>query len=454
MRKRYGYSKSFNNQTHMKYIKNLNESKNRILKDFWENISLDSLLKRGMQDDSKVLEIVKDIERNILKSWDEYSKMLTNKFDWAELESFKVNYSEFQWIEEMISDELKDAIVLAKENIEKFHKRQIPQDLEPEETSIWVFCSKKFRWIEDVWLYIPWWTAPLFSTLLMLWIPALLAWCKNIYICTPPQKDGSIAPEVLYTAQLIWIKNIFKIGGAQAIFSFAYGTNEIPRVDKIFWPWNSFVTAAKMLVSSKVAIDMPAWPSEVLVISDSKANSVFVAADLLSQAEHGPDSQVVLISDSEEKITEVLSELDTQLEKIERKEVCKKSLENSVAICTEDIDEAIRVSNIYAPEHLLLQVEEPSKYISKILNAWSVFLGKYSCESAWDYASGTNHTLPTNWYAKSYSWVSVESFGKWITFQELNKEWIKNIWKAVEIMSKAEWLQAHNYAMKVRRGSL
>lgn len=438
----------------MKYIKDLNKSKNRYFEELKKEnnleSNLDTILQRGTQDYSKTLEIVENIEKNILKSGDEYSKILTRKFDWVKLDNFKVSNKELLEAEKWVSEELKKAINVAKNNIEKFHRRQKPQNLEPEETSAWVFCSKQFRAIEKVWLYIPWGTAPLFSTLLMLWIPAILAWCKEIIICTPPQKNWNISPEILYTAQCIWIKDIYKIWGAQAIFSMAYGTQQITKVDKIFGPGNSFVTAAKMLISSKVAIDMPAGPSEVLIIADEKANAEFVAADLLSQAEHGTDSQVMLLSNTEEKIDEVLNELDIHLERLDRKNICKESLKNSVAILVGDINEAIKVSNVYAPEHLILQIEDSEKYISKIMNAGSVFLGKYSCESAGDYASWTNHTLPTSGYAKSYSGISVESFGKWITFQELTKKWIESIWSAVEIMAEAEGLQAHKNAMSVR----
>jgi len=448
----------------MKYIKNLN-NKNSPFQEFTSNFKLEDLMKRWVEYYWKVLEIVKDIEKNILESWDEYSKILTEKFDKVKIDNFKVTEEEFNIAEKKVSEKLKSAIKIAKNNIENFHKRQVPKNLEPEETCSWVTCYKQFRSIEKVWLYIPGWTAPLFSTVLMLAIPARLAWCKEIIICTPPD----IAPETLYTAKLLWIKNVYKIGWAQAIFSLAHWTKQIPKVDKIFGPWNSFVTAAKMLVSSKTAIDMPAWPSEVLVIADKQSNSSFVAADLLSQAEHWNDSQVVLLSDDEEKIREILEETEKQLnnnpsalqaspfntkERNSRKEISINALKNSFAILVNNIDEAIEVSNIYAPEHLILQVENYNSYISKITNAGSVFLWKYSCESAGDYASWTNHTLPTSWYAKSYSWVWLESFWKWLTFQELSKDWIKSIWSAVELMAEAEWLDAHKNAMSLRMESL
>ena len=441
----------------MKYIKNLNKITQEF-QEFSSDFKLEDLMKRWVEDYGKVLEIVKDIEKNILISGDEYSKTLARKFDWVEIENFKVTEEEFEEAEKQISQDLKNAINLAKNNIEKFHKRQIPDNLAPEETCDWVVCYKQFRAIEKVGLYIPGGTAPLFSTVLMLATPAKLAWCKKIVLCTPP----NTAPEILYTAKLCGVDEIYKIGGAQAIFSMAHWTKQIPKVDKIFGPWNSFVTAAKMLVSSKVAIDMPAWPSEVLVIADKFANSSFIAADLLSQAEHWTDSQVVLLSDNENKIIEVLKEIKKQLalpqsllwEEGSRTDISVSALKNSFAILVESIDEAIEISNIYAPEHLILQVKNYNNYISKITNAWSVFLWKYSCESAWDYASGTNHTLPTSGYAKSYSWVGLESFWKWITFQELSQNWIESIWKAVELMAQAEWLQAHKNAMSLRIESL
>ncbi len=400
----------------MKYIKNLNNIK-QDFQEFSSDFKLEDLMKRWVEDYSKVLEIVKDIEKNILLSGDEYSKILTKKFDKVKIDNFKVTKEEFAQAEKEVSKDLKDAIKLAKNNIEKFHKRQIPKDLTPEETTTWVTCFKQFRAIEKVWLYIPWGTAPLFSTVLMLAIPAKLSWCKKIVLTTPP----NIASEILYTAKLCWVDEVYKIGWAQAIFSMANGTEQIPKVDKIFGPWNSFVTAAKMLVSSKVAIDMPAWPSEVLVIADKFSNASFVAADLLSQAEHWVDSQVVLVSDDKDKIYEILKKTKKQLNKLERKNISVEALKNSFAVLVENIDKAIDVSNIYAPEHLILQVKDYNLYIPKIINAGSVFLWKYSCESAGDYASGTNHTLPTSGYAKSYSWVWLESFWKWITFQCLDK---------------------------------
>lgn len=433
----------------MKYIKNLNRE-NFEFKDFNDSFWLNDLIYRWRVESDDTCNIVKNIEKNILEFWDKYSKELTLKFDWVKVDNFLVEKSEIIKSEDNISNELKEAINLAYKNIYTFHERQVPTNLEFSETSKWVSCSKEFRAIEKLWLYIPWWTAPLFSTVLMLAIPAIIAWCKEIYLCTPP----NIAPEILYVAKLVGITNIYKIWWAQAIFSMAYWTEQIPKVDKIFGPWNSFVTTAKMIVSSKVAIDMPAWPSEVLVIADKYANSSFAAADLLSQAEHGTDSQVVLVSDDEDKIVDILKEVKQQLSYLDRKDIILKSLENSFSILASSIEEALFISNIYAPEHLILQINNANKYLKNIQNAGSVFIWKYSCESAGDYASWTNHTLPTSWYAKSYSWVSVESFWKWITFQELSEGWINSIWRAVEIMAESEWLFAHKNAMTLRIKSL
>ena len=433
----------------MKYIKNLNNL-DLEFKSFDKQNTVMDIASRQKANNKDIFNIVKDIENNILKYWDKYSKELTEKFDWVKIYKFLVEKEDIISAEALIDTKLKKAINIAFKNIYDFHMRQKPVDLDKKETSAWVFCYKQFRNIEKVGLYIPGGTAPLFSTVLMLWIPAIIAWCKDIYLCTPP----NISPEILYVANLIWIKYIYKIGWAQAIFSMAYGTEEIPKVDKIFWPWNSFVTTAKEIVSSRVAIDMPAWPSEVLVIADKNSNIKFVASDLLSQAEHGADSQVVLVSNSKEIISSVLVEVQYQLKSLSRKDIIEKSLENSFSILVKDTNEAIEFSNIYAPEHLILQVKDYNSYIEKITNAWSVFLWKYSCESAGDYASWTNHTLPTSFYSKSYSWVSVESFWKWITFQELTKMWIDSIWEAVEVMAEAEWLQAHKKAMSLRIKSL
>lgn len=305
--------------------------------------------------------------------------------------------------------------------------------------------------IEKVGLYIPGGTAPLFSTLLMLTIPAQLAGCKELILCTPCNKQGKVNEVVLYAAQYLGIDTIFKIGGAQAIAAMAYGTETVPQVYKIFGPGNQYVTKAKELVQAEgIAIDMPAGPSEVLVIADEVADADYIAADLLSQAEHGTDSQVVLVTTTKQKISEVTEALEKQLEELPRKDLAKQTLNNSLMIELSTIEECIAFSNAYAPEHLILNIENAEKYIDLVINAGSVFLGAYSCESAGDYASGTNHTLPTNGYAKSYSGVSVDSFVKKITFQKLTKQGLKNIGKTIEVMAEAEELIAHKNAVSIR----
>jgi len=434
----------------MKYIKNLSEINNTNFKEFDNNFGLQDLLVRKSIDYDKCIEIVKKIEKSVIDKWDLALKELTLKFDWVEINNFLVDLKDLQNAKNKVSDKFKKSVKIAYENINKFHKRQLRKNLERKQTNEWVYCWQEFRAIENVWLYIPWWTAPLFSTVLMLGIPAIIAWSNNIVLTTPPNKNWEIAPEILYVANLLWIKKVFKIWWAQAIFAIWYGTEQVSKVDKIFWPWNSFVTAAKMIMSQKVAIDMPAWPSEVLVIADKYSNPSFVAADLLSQAEHGPDSQVVLVSDNKNIIESTLIELEKQRKKLDRDDVIWKSLENSFVILTSDLNKAIEVSNSYAPEHLILQIKDVDLYLNKIINAWSVFCWAYTPESAGDYISWTNHTLPTSWFAKSFSWVWVESFWKRITFQKITEKWIKNIWENIEIMANAEWLQAHKNAVSVR----
>ncbi|MDP2104025.1 MAG: histidinol dehydrogenase, partial [Candidatus Gracilibacteria bacterium] len=363
---------------------------------------------------------------------------------------FRVSEAEIDEADQYIDDDLKKAIAIATENIYAFHERQRPKDLEPEETSKGVYCWRQFRPIEKVGLYIPGGTAPLFSTLIMLAVPAIIVGCRDIKICTPVNKDGKVAPEVLYTAKTLGIRNIFKIGGAQAIFAMGYGTEQVDKVDKIFGPGNAYVTEAKMRISKTCAIDMPAGPSEVLVIADEKANARYVAADLLSQCEHGPDSQSVLVSNCRNKIREILSECQAQLQNLPRKEIAKKSLQNSFALLVDNMDEAIRISNDYAPEHLILQMQSWKQYVNKIINAGSVFCGEYAPESAGDYGSGTNHTLPTGGFARSNSGIGLESFGKWITFQELTREGLQNIGPSIEKMASSEGLEAHKNAVSVR----
>lgn len=394
----------------------------------------------------KVISIIKAVKTNGDKAIIEFCQ----KFDGVSLNQLLVVEAEFNGIENRINEKLKLAISIARENIFNFHKAQ-QVDSPKIKIDDGITCWRKSIPIEKVGLYIPGGTSPLFSTLLMLGIPAKIAGCKEIIVCTPPQKDGNIASSILYVAKLLGIKKVFKVGGAQAIAAMALGTKTIPKVDKIFGPGNQWVTAAKEIVNSfGVAIDMPAGPSEVLVIADDSANPKFVAADLLSQAEHGTDSQVVLISTSDKLITSVVSEIDNFKKQLSRKNIIEKSLLNSALILVEDLDEAINISNSYAPEHLILSVENADVLSEKIINAGSVFLGNYSPESAGDYASGTNHTLPTNGYASAYSGVSLDSFIKKITFQKLTKSGLQKIAPAIETMAETEGLDAHKLAVTVR----
>lgn len=390
--------------------------------------------------------ILADVKINKDQALYKYASM----FDGVSLETLSVTRMEIDIATELISSELKDAINLAKENIEKFHRSQIINE-QTIETTKGVECWRKSIGIEKVGLYIPGGSAPLFSTILMLGIPAKLANCKEVVLCTPPNKKGEINPAILYTANLLGITKIYTVGGAQAIAAMAYGTESIPQVYKIFGPGNQYVTKAKELIQQDgVAIDMPAGPSEVLVIADKTGNPTYIAADLLSQAEHGADSQVILLSDNETVLNDTLIELEKQLKDLPRAETAKKALQNSKAILLENIDSCIEFSNKYAPEHLIIASKNAMNFVNQIINAGSVFLGNYSCESAGDYASGTNHTLPTNGYAKNYSGVSLESFQKKITFQKINREGIKAIGPAIEIMAEAEELFAHKNAVTVR----
>jgi histidinol dehydrogenase len=356
--------------------------------------------------------------------------------------------------EASVSDELKGAIQLAKVNIEKFQKAQINEESKLE-TTAGVTCWRKSVPIEKVGLYIPGGSAPLFSTVLMLGIPAQIAGCKEVVLCTPCDEKGKVNPAVLYTANLIGIDQIFKIGGAQAIAAMAFGTIEVPAVYKIFGPGNQYVTKAKELVQTRgVAIDMPAGPSELLVVADESCVPAFVAADLLSQAEHGEDSQVVLLSNAEKVIQDVIEEIELQTKELPRKGIVRKALRNSRFILCPTIDYCMKVSNQYAPEHLILAVENATEISGKVTSAGSVFIGNYSCESAGDYASGTNHTLPTNGFANSYSGVSLDSFLKKITFQKITQEGIQNIGQSIELMAEAEELMDHKNAVSFRLKSL
>lgn len=411
-----------------------------------------SLVQRPIRAQKELDAIINEIISNVKEHKDVALLNYTKKWDCANIDNLKVSDKEFE--KAKISDELKKVINIAKANIEKFHKSQIIKE-EVVETTKGVQCWRKNVAIEKVGLYVPGGTAPLFSTVLMLGIPAKLAGCKEIVLCTPPSKKGNIHPAILYTAKLIGIHQVFKVGGAQSIAAMAFGTESIPKVYKIFGPGNQYVTKAKEIVQqSGVAIDMPAGPSEVLVIADKYANPAFVAADLLSQAEHGVDSQVIVLSDNNIVLEKINVELEIQLSQLPRKEFAEKSLQNSKSILLKSLEDCMDFSNEYAPEHLIINVKDSEKYSRKITNAGSVFLGAYSCESAGDYASGTNHTLPTNGYAKNYSGVSVDSFVKKITFQKLSAEGLKNIGKAIEIMAEAEKLTAHKNAVSLRLKSL
>ena len=376
------------------------------------------------------------------------------RFDKVKLESLAVTDAEMKEAEAQVPIELKVAILLAQRNIYTFHKKQKFEGKKVE-TMEGVTCWQKAVGIEKVGLYIPGGTAPLFSTVLMLAVPAKVAGCKEIVLCTPPNKEGKIHPAILYAAQVSGVSKIFKAGGVQAIGAMAYGTESVPKVYKIFGPGNQYVMAAKQQVSlHDVAIDMPAGPSEVEVIADETANPAFVAADLLSQAEHGVDSQVVLITTSEKLLNEVEYEVQHQLARLPRWEMAEKSLANSKLILVKDMEEAIAMTNEYAPEHLIIETSNYMELAEKVVNAGSVFLGSYTPESAGDYASGTNHTLPTNGYAKAYSGVSLDSFIRKITFQEINREGIQNIGPAIEVMAANEQLDAHKNAVSVRLASL
>ena len=376
------------------------------------------------------------------------------RFDKVKLDSLAVTEEEMKEAEQNVPIELKVAILLAQRNIYTFHKKQ-KFETKKVETMEGVTCWQKAVGIEKVGLYIPGGTAPLFSTVLMLAVPARVAGCKEIVLCTPPNKEGKIHPAILYAAQISGVSKIFKAGGVQAVGAMAYGTESVPKVYKIFGPGNQYVMAAKQQVSlHDVAIDMPAGPSEVEVIADETANPAFVAADLLSQAEHGVDSQVVLITTSEKLMEEVEYEVQHQLSRLPRWEIAEKALANSKLILVKDMEEAIAMTNEYAPEHLIIETKDYMELAEKVVNAGSVFLGSLTPESAGDYASGTNHTLPTNGYAKAYSGVSLDSFIRKITFQEITREGIQNVGPAIEVMAANELLDAHKNAVTVRLKSI
>ena len=381
---------------------------------------------------------------------DEAVKEYEERFDHAVLTSLAVTEAEIDEAERLVSEELKAAIVLAHENIHQFHAAQKFEGHKIQ-TREGVTCWQKSVAIEKVGLYIPGGTAPLFSTVLMLATPAKIAGCREIVLCTPPNREGKVNPAILVAARVAGVSKIFKAGGVQAIGAMAYGTQSVPKVFKIFGPGNQYVMAAKQQVSlGEVAIDMPAGPSEVCVLADETANPAFVAADLLSQAEHGIDSQVLLISTSEEMMQKVQAEVERQLNLLPRKEIAQKALENSRMVLVASADEMIALSNAYAPEHLIIQTKNYDEMAAQVVNAGSVFLGQYACESAGDYASGTNHTLPTHGYATAYSGVNLDSYCRKITFQHLTEEGVRQIGRAVELMAGAERLDAHKNAMSVR----
>ena len=408
------------------------------------------ILQRPVFDNSSLQQTVKAVMTEVKINGDAAIQQFTKQFDGVSVENFVVSQNEISESVALLSTELKEAIRQAAKNVQLFHEKQVAKT-EVVETMPGIQCWRKSIGIEKVGLYIPGGTAPLFSTILMLGIPAKIAGCKEVVLCSPPGKDGKLHPAILFAALLTGINKIFKIGGVQAIAAMAYGTETVPRVYKIFGPGNQYVTCAKQLIQQEgIAIDMPAGPSEVCVMADETANASFVAADLLSQAEHGVDSQVVLVTTSEKMIEEVQDVLQKQLTVLPRKELAAKALENSTLILVKDIEEAIALVNEYAAEHLIIACKDDEAIAEKIVNAGSVFLGNYSPESVGDYASGTNHTLPTNGFAKAYSGVSVDSFVKKVTYQKLSKEGLKNIGKTVVLMAEAEGLDAHANAVRVR----
>ncbi|OAD40700.1 histidinol dehydrogenase [Polaribacter atrinae] len=394
--------------------------------------------------------VVNEVFADIQKNGDAAIQKYTQKFDGVSLENNIVSVNEINEAINLVSEELKEAIQLAKENITKFHTAQKTAKVFVETTN-GVSCWQEKRPIQKVGLYIPGGTAPLFSTVLMLAIPAQIAGCKEIVLCSPPNKEGKIHPAILYAANLCGVTKIIKVGGIQAIAGYTFGTETIPQVYKIFGPGNQFVTVAKQLSTKHgVAIDMPAGPSELLVVADDSANASYVASDLLSQAEHGADSQVILVSTSKEMITEVEKEIEIQLAKLSRVEIAQKAIQNSKSIFVENDETALELINEYGPEHFIVCTNNNDFYIDNIENAGSVFIGNYTPESAGDYASGTNHTLPTNGFSKSYSGVNLDSFTKSITFQKITKAGIKTIGKSIELMAAAEGLDAHKNAVSIR----
>lgn len=411
----------------------------------WAGIIERPAIENGMLR-KQVGKIIADVRKTGDRSLKRYAK----KFDGVDLKKLAVGQKEIKAAEKNISESLKAAINIAIENIKRFHSVQV-EEIKKIETMYGVECWRRPTPMKRVGLYIPGGSAPLFSTVLMLGIPAQIAGCTEVVLCTPPSKDGSIHPAILYAADQVGVTEVYRCGGAQAIAAMAYGTNAIKKVDKIFGPGNQYVTAAKQLVQMDgIAIDMPAGPSEVCVLADDTANPDFVAADLLSQAEHGPDSQVLLVTNDESIIEKTLQSLQAQLGLLERKDIAARALENSKAVLLKEMDDAMELVNDYAAEHLIIASEDAHRYGAMVINAGSVFLGNYTPESAGDYASGTNHTLPTNGYARAYSGVSVDSFVKKITFQQISQQGIQNIGKTIITMAEAEGLDAHANAVKIR----
>lgn len=408
------------------------------------------LLQRPVMKTEQLFDIVRGVINDVRTGGNAAVIAMEEKFDKVKLPALAVTDDEIAEADSLVGDELKAAIAIAKGNIETFHRAQV-STINKVETTPGVNCWRKSVAIQKVGLYIPGGMAPLFSTVLMLAIPARIAGCQEIVLCTPPSKDGKVNPAILYAAKVAGVHRIFKAGGIQAIAAMAYGTESVPKVFKIFGPGNQYVMAAKQLVGMRdVAIDMPAGPSEVEVIADETSNPVFVAADLLSQAEHGVDSQVVLVTTSAEMLDKVSNEVELQLAQLPRRDIASQSLANSKLILVKNLDEAIELSNTYAPEHLIIETKNYLELAEKVVNAGSVFLGSFSPESAGDYASGTNHTLPTNGYATAYSGVSLDSFIRKITFQELTPAGIRAIGPAIEVMAAGEQLGAHKNAVTVR----
>lgn len=409
-----------------------------------------SLVKRPALDVTTLFDTVRTVLNEVRSEGDAAVKRYEEKFDKVTLSGLQVSEEEIKEARELVSEDLKQAIRTAKANIEKFHASQRFTGQKVETTS-GVTCWQKAVAIEKVGLYIPGGTAPLFSTVLMLAVPAHIAGCKEIVLCTPPNREGKVHPAILFVAETAGVSKIFKAGGIQAIAAMAYGTESVPKVYKIFGPGNQYVTAAKQLVSLKdVAIDMPAGPSEVEVIADGTANPDFIAADFLSQAEHGADSQAMLVTSAESLVSPVVDAIQQQLSELSRKDITAKALEHSRIIVLKDEQEVIAFTNMYAPEHLIIQTENYAHIAEQIENAGSVFMGPYTPESAGDYASGTNHTLPTNGYAKAYSGVNLDSFIKKITFQEITAEGIKNLGGTIQTMAGNEQLDAHRNAVTIR----